>query len=325
MNKFLVICGPTATGKTKLALNLAKKFNGELISADSRQVYRNLDIGTGKDLPKNTKYEIRNTKLGGYYEIDGIRIWGYDLVSPKSEFSVSHYEKIVREIIKDICERNSLPIIVGGTGFYIKALVDGIDTINIPKNDRLRQKLARYSLAELYNKLSQLDSSKAESLNISDRQNPRRLVRAIEVAVWQIDHKTKNITLNIPQKNVLFIGLKAPSAILKIKIKNRVMKRLKMGIENEIRFLLAQGVTWENQSMNTFAYKEWQAYFAKEATKKQVIEKWLDDEENYAREQMIWFKKDKRINWFDITNDDWEKGVEKIAQQWYSSSKENHG
>src|SRR3989344_7963356 len=107
-NKLLVICGPTATGKTKLGVFLAKKFNGELVSADSRQVYTGMDIGTGKDRPK------------------GRKIWGYDLASPTEEFSVSAYVKAAKEEINDIWRKNKLPIIVGGTGFYIKALIDGL-------------------------------------------------------------------------------------------------------------------------------------------------------------------------------------------------------
>src|SRR3989344_908781 len=109
MKKLLVICGPTATGKTSLALYLAKKYNGELISADSRQVYKGLDIGTGKDLPVNSEYEIRNSKLGGVYKIYEISVWCYDLVDPKEEFSVSQYIEIVNKIVRDIYRRGKLP------------------------------------------------------------------------------------------------------------------------------------------------------------------------------------------------------------------------
>ena len=140
MHQLLLICGPTATGKTHLALDLAKKFNGELISADSRQVYKGLDIGTGKDLPVNSKFQMENDKLG-FYSINGVKVWGYDLVEPKREFSVAQYIKIANDIIKNIWERGKLPILIGGTGFYIQGIVDGIPRAQIPINNKLRNLL----------------------------------------------------------------------------------------------------------------------------------------------------------------------------------------
>lgn len=189
-HKLLVICGPTATGKTALGIYLAKKFEGELVSADSRQVYKGMDIGTGKDLPGNSKLEIRNSKLGGSYKVAGVPIWGYDLISPKEEFSVARYIKIAGKIIKDIWERDKLPILAGGTGLYIKGVVDGIPTAFIPKNIALRESLGKRGVRELFEILAEMDAVKAASLNISDKKNPRRLVRAIEIASSKL--KTQN-------------------------------------------------------------------------------------------------------------------------------------
>src|SRR4030066_2229730 len=144
MKKFLVICGPTAMGKTSLALRLAKLFNGELISADSRQVYKGMDIGTGKDLPVTVKCQMSNVKCFGkricYYKINGVRVWGYDLVEPTEEFSVAQYVGIAQEILENIYSRGKLPILVGGSGFYIKAVVDGIPTVVVPKSLRKKNK-----------------------------------------------------------------------------------------------------------------------------------------------------------------------------------------
>ena len=162
MKKLLVICGATATGKTSLGISLAKKYRGEIISGDSRQVYQKMDIGTGKDIPKGAKYKLNNRRTGGYYEISGIRIWGYDLVSPKEEFSVAQYTKIAREVIKDIHKRNKLPILVGGTGFYLKSVVEGIGTVEIPQNKALRENLKILPKDELLEKLAILDSSKPD-------------------------------------------------------------------------------------------------------------------------------------------------------------------
>jgi len=178
MNKLLVICGPTATGKTNLAISLAKKNNGDVISADSRQVYRGLDIGTGKDLPKKAKIKFLSGQKYGYYEVGGVKIWGYDFADPRHSFNVSQYLKFTKKIIADIVKRGNLPILVGGTGLYIKGVIDGIPTAEVPKSNRLRKNLEGKTPEELYEMLAQIDSIKAAEMNSSDKKNPRRLMRA---------------------------------------------------------------------------------------------------------------------------------------------------
>ena len=182
MNKLLVICGPTATGKTSLGILLAKKVDGEIISADSRQVYIGMDLGTGKDLPKNSEFKIQNSKIG-YYLFDKIPVWMIDIVKPNQEFSAADFVGLASKVINDINSRNKLSIIVGGTGFYIKALIDGVDTLGIPPDWELRKQLGLKSTAELFEMLSRINSEKSASMNSSDKQNPRRLIRAIEVAL----------------------------------------------------------------------------------------------------------------------------------------------
>jgi tRNA dimethylallyltransferase len=321
-NKLLVICGPTATGKTKLALRLAKTINGEIISSDSRQVYTGLDIGTGKDIPPHSKIMLRNSKFGGVYDFGGVLVWGYDLVDPQKEFSVAQYLKIIQKIIKNIQKKGKTPILVGGTGFYIKAVVDGIPTVAIPRNKKLRQKLADKKVEELFEILAQLDSAKAASMNLSDRKNSRRLVRAIEIAQWMIDRKSfykpENALLKNQQFDVCFIGLTAPTDFLGQKIKKRVGERIRLGIEKEIKRLLALGVGWEKQALNSLGYRQWKDYFEGKMSKEEVIQKWIGDEIKYAKRQMTWFKKDKRIIWFDITKKNYEEEVEKRVKRWYS-------
>ena len=128
--KVLIICGPTGVGKTSLGIRLAKKYNGEIVSADSRQVYKGMDIGTGKDLNQfsifNFQFSIKDKYKIGYYEISGIKVWLYDVVDPDYKFNVADYLRCVESVIKDIWKRKKLPILAGGTGFYIKALVDGV-------------------------------------------------------------------------------------------------------------------------------------------------------------------------------------------------------
>jgi len=319
VKKLLVICGPTATGKTKLGIYLAKKLKGELISADSRQVFRGMDIGTGKELSASAKFEFRSPELGGHYKIAGINIWGYDLVSPKKDFNVSEYIKFTRVIIDNIWSRDKLPILTGGTGLYIKALTDGIETISIPRNEKLRKTYADKSRDELFEILASIDSIKAASLNSSDKRNPRRLIRAIEIALdnsKRNGNNSRGLGKFKSKLNILFIGLFAPKVFLDEKIKERVKDRVKKGIKKEIEKLLKEKVSWKSQSMSSLGYKQWRDFFEGKANQEEVISLWEREERKYAKRQLTWFKKDNRINWFDISKRGWKKSVEKLVEKW---------
>lgn len=319
--KLLVVCGPTATGKTTLAVKIAGSLNAEIVSADSRQVYKNMDIGTGKDVPKGARFRRISEKIGGYYTFDGVRIWGYDLVSPKESFSVADYVPIAREIIERIWDKGKLPIIVGGTGLYIQGVVDGIKTASVPKNESLRKRLEGRGVDELFEQLAQLDPIKAASLNTSDRKNPRRLVRAIEIAQWEVKGKkkkrkkgTKPLDEDIES---LFVGLKGSRRKLCKRIEKRVEERMRQGIKKEIEKLLASGVTWNDQAMDSLGYKQWEEFFEGDRKQENVVKKWKKDECQYAKRQMTWFKKDKRINWFDVFGGKYPENVEKTVKKWY--------
>jgi tRNA dimethylallyltransferase len=319
-NKLLVICGPTSTGKTALALSLAKKFNGEIVSADSRQVYIGMDVGTGKDIPENSKFEIRNPKLGGYYLVDGTKVWGYDLVKPQEDFSVGLYQKITNEIIKFVELNKKLPILIGGTGLYIKAIVDGIETATIPQNQNLRKSFEVKTKEELYEILAQLDPIHAGSLNTSDKKNPRRLIRAIEIATWKIEGKQKKEQLHQNNNDVLFIGLIASKEELEKRMAKRINERINKGIIDEVKKLIKTGIGWEGQAMTSLGYRQWKDFFEGRITQDEVVKKWMMDEVRYAKRQLTWFKRDKRINWFDVTTTQWQVKVEKLVKKWYSSA-----
>ncbi len=342
MKRLLVICGPTATGKTQLAIFLARLLDGEVVSADSRQVYKGLDIGTGKDLPVGAKFFPKDSKFGkkdlGFYEVKGIKVWGYDLVEPNEEFSVSNFVKIAEKIIEDIYCRGKIPVLVGGTGLYIKALVDGISTLDIPKNEKLRRFLQKKSVEKLFEILVSLDPTKAFSMNNSDRKNPRRLVRAIEVAKWKLKQKKEKEKELEKKLDVLFIGLVAAKDVLEGRIRERIKRRLRKGLEKEIKNLIERGIGWNFQAMQSIGYRQWRNYFdllldksgkAKILgrdlklikLKQEAIKKWMSAEKRYAREQLAWFRKDERINWFDITDRDWRKKVEKLVRKWHNKIK----
>ena len=300
--KLLVICGQTGTGKTSLAIFLAKKFNGELISADSRQVYKGLDIGTGKDLDEVKK--------------SNVRVWGYDLVDPKKNFSVGNYIRFAQKTISDIQKRGKLPILVGGTGLFIKGVIDGIPTAFVPRNMKLRKNLEDKSPNELFEMLAHMDPIRAGAMNVSDRLNPRRLIRGIEVATMGLEGKKPRFFG--PKYEALEIGLYAPSSLLSEKIRKRVDKRIKAGVESEVKKLLNMGVGWAHQSMTSLGYRHWKDYFEGNVPKNEVIEGWKREEKKYAKRQLTWFKKDKRINWFDVSNRGFEKNVEELVKKWYS-------
>lgn len=301
MNKLLVICGPTATGKTGLAVKLAKKFNGGLISADSRQVYEGMDIGTGKDHPK------------------GIKLHLIDVIKPNQEFSVSQYYRLAWKAVREIWKKGKLPILVGGTGFYIKAVVDGITTKDIPPNPKIRQGMKNWTANQLYRYLENLDSLRAASLNKSDRNNPRRLIRAIEIAAFKKESPSWE-----PEKHkkpsVLFLGLRADYKQLYQKIDKRVIQRVKMGAEKEARDLLKKGYSWDLPAMNSMGYVQWKPFFEGKKSQEEIIQRWKYDEHAYARRQMTWFKKDKRINWFDINQKRWQDRVVKLIDKWLEKS-----
>ncbi len=317
MNKVLVVCGPTAVGKTSVAVSLAGKLNGEIVSADSRQAYKGLDVGTGKDIPKNSKFHILNSKFSnfniGYCEISKVPVWLLDVVLPKYQFNVADWLKCANVVIKDIWKRGKLPIVVGGTGFYIKALVDGIGSLGIRPDKKLRRKLEELSIEQLQNKLKKLALGVWKKMNSSDRANMRRLIRKIEISL------SGNIEKAKPMKaDYLMIGLSAPRRIIYQRIDQRVKQRLAKGLIEEIKDLLKQGVSWEDPGMDTLAYKEFRDYFATKKGLSQAIERWRFDEHRYARRQLTWFKKDQRIEWFDITIDNWQNRMERLIIKWYS-------
>lgn len=307
-NKLLVVCGPTATGKTDLAQKLSRLVDGEIISADSRQVYKGMDIGTGKDIEK----------VG--------RVLGYDLVEPREDFSVAQFTDFANKAIKNIWKAGKTPILVGGTGLYIKSVVDGIGTVDVPRNQTLRENLELKSVDELFDILASDDPVRAASMNSSDRKNPRRLIRAIEVAIGGIEDHSRKETKATPLKaDALFVGLTGPKELLDKRISQRVGKRISQGIEREIDKLLKNGVTWDMQSMYSLGYRQFRSYFEEGESIDDVVASWVREEQKYAKRQMTWFKKDKRVNWFDITEPDYQKKVEELVKSWYTASdaKEN--
>lgn len=238
------------------------------------------------------------------------------MADPRGDYSVAQYIKFADSIITDIEKRNCLPILTGGTGLYIKGVVDRIPTVVIPRNEGLRKNLVGKNASALYEMLSQIDSIKAGSLNSSDKKNPRRLIRAIEVATWMIDHRHK--VAKVGKKagfDVLFIGLSGPGEKIEKAIDESVATR-EEGIKEEIRKLLRMGVKWDSQAMMSMGYRQYRDFFEGGVGEEAVIDEWKREEKKYVKRQLTWFKKDKRINWFDISDRNYLKKVEKLVKRW---------
>jgi len=286
--RLIIISGPTATGKTDLAIKLAKKYNSELISADSRQIYTGMDIGTGKDKPKNIPIHL------------------IDIITPDQSFSVAQYQKLAFQKIAEIYQKNKLPIIVGGTGQYIDAIVNPNKlTYSIKPNKFLRYFLNKLPTPTLQKIYKILDKKNFNSLNNSEKHNPHRLIRKIEIKLFAKDEDSRLKTEDCRLKtedcfDFLHLSLTSPNSYLYSRIDTRVKKRLDLGLLKEIKNILKK-YSWNSPGLNTLSYKEFRPYFSKKSSLNQSISKWTFDEHAYARRQKTWFKKMPNTIFIDIT------------------------
>lgn len=309
----LAIFGPTATGKTSLAIKLAKKYNGEIISADSRQVYKGLDIGSGKiSRDIDSKSIIKKT---GYWQIEGIKIHGFDLKNPGEYFSVSDFNEFARQKIKDIQKENKLVIVAGGTGLYIFSLINDIDTLGIKPDLNLRKKLSKLSPSELYHMLLNLNPQKALVMNDSDRNNPRRLIRAIEIAKSKskINKETNNFA------DVLLIGLTAPSNYLYQKVDNWLEFRIQHKMEDEVGSLIRKKVSPEWLLNLGLEYRWLTKFIIGQISKEESVQRLKGDIHSLIRKQKTFFNKFPQIQLFDITNKKEMQKLENTVGNWYNS------
>jgi len=296
--RVIVIIGPTCSGKTKLSLNLAGKLNSEIISADSRQIYKLLDIGTAKPSEE---------------ELAKVRHHFIDRLKPDESFNVSKYEEESLRIIDELHEKDKIPIVVGGSGLYIKALVDGIFN-EVDTDEDFRQMLLaereKFGNEYLYEKLIAVDKVSADTML---PQNWKRVIRALEVfhltgePIWKFhaEHK-REVDIEFLQ-----FGLNWERELLYENINNRVDKMISAGLVNEVKSVLVSGFSSELNSLNTVGYKEIIAYLDEEFDLERAVELIKRNTRRYAKRQMTWFRKDDRIKWFKINH---EEDLEKIAE-----------
>jgi tRNA dimethylallyltransferase len=294
-NKVLVILGPTASGKTSLGVHLADKYKGEIVSADSRQVYKGMDIGTAKDLKE---YQVGRKKIP-YHLID--------VVSPKTEFNLAKYQKLAFKAIENILKKDKLPIIVGGTGLYLQALVDNYQLSDTKPDLKKRKELEALDKEQLFLRLEKLKSDFAHKLNNSDRNNPRRLVRYLEI----LETETSIIRKNKSPYQFLILGLDWPDEALRERIVKRIIDRLDhQDMIGEVERLHSEGVSWKRLISFGLEYKFISYYLTKKLSYEEMITKLSDASYRFAKKQKTWFKRwqkqGREIVWVDS-----EDGAEK--------------
>jgi tRNA dimethylallyltransferase len=293
MNKqstILVICGPTASGKTSLALSVAEKLlqhypSVNVLSADSRQVYQDLDIITGKDIPESLSPRIR--------------FFGLDLVEADKVFNLSDFVNYSRKIIQNSIKDNAPLIIVGGTGLYLKAVTSDLLNVHVPPNQPLRRDLEKLDLHSLQSRLSKLNPQKLASLNNSDLNNPRRLIRAIEISSSAPLSHPVGGSHPVSEPNFVWIGLKQDKEVQKATIRQRVLDRLDSGALEEVKDLIIKYPDHSPAIFTSLGVKQIVQYLEKKLSLEKLIDLWTLSEADYARRQMVWFKKQPGIVWYD--------------------------
>lgn len=277
--KIIAIVGPTASGKTKLAVALAKKYNGEIVSADSRQVYRGLDLGSGKDLEEYGRVP--------YHLID--------VVSPKTTFTVAQYQKKAYRAIDDILKRGKLPILVGGSGLYIDAVAKGYQfgaTHSKAETNKIRKKLAAKSLAWLLKELQRLDVPTYKTI---DKANRVRVERAVERSLLNVGTVTMK-----PKYEIIWLGINPDREILRTKITKRLKQRIKQGLIAEVERLHQGGISWRRLESFGLEYRFTTQYLQGKLEYREMIKQLIIANYQFSRRQVTWFKRNKDIHW--ITN-----------------------
>lgn len=283
----IVILGPTSSGKTKLAVSLAKDLNGEIVSADSRQVFKGMDIGTGKDL---NEYKIGKKKIP-YYLID--------IVKPNESFDLAKFQKLAFKAIDKIIKKGSLPILVGGSGLYLQAVVDNYDLGAAASDHKKRNRRERLSAIEIFNEIDRLNPAFAKKINESDRKNVRRLARYLEIVEQGRSHANR-----LPsQYEFKIFGLNPGREVLKEKIEKRLLDRLeKEGLVLEVKKLHQGGVSWQRLESFGLEYKFIAHYLQKKIDYDKMVTDLNIAIRQFAKRQLTWFKRwekqGREIIWF---------------------------
>ena len=294
MKEVLVIVGPTAVGKTDLSLHLAKQFNGEIISGDSIQIYKGFDIGSGK-----------------IKDMQGIKHYAIDCLDVHDNYSVFDFQKLSRKYIDEISQRNHLPMIVGGTGLYIKASLYDYE-FSLDKQGK--GDYSAFSNQELYDKLMEIDSVSAQKIHINNRI---RLERALDIAA---NGEVKSAKEAKQQHHLLYdaliIGCTMDRTILYERINQRVLMMAKEGLKEEVTNLLANGATFDDQPMKGIGYRQWQDYFVNKKSEEEVIGEIQKCSRNFAKRQYTWFNNQLNVHWVNMLDDKAINDMYILIKEW---------
>lgn len=299
--RVLVIVGPTGVGKSEISLDLAEKFNGEIISGDSVQIYKELNIGSAK-VSKEERERIP------HYLVDD-----YELTE---NYDVTIFQKEARKLIEDINNRGKLPIIVGGTGLYISSVLKNYIFLEEKENPELEAKLEGLSNEELYDKLLKLDEKSAKALHVNNRI---RLIRALTIAMSQ--DVLKSDIVEEQDETILYdahiISLTMDRKLLYERINERVLKMDEMGLEDELQAIVDKyDKPFELRGMFGIGYKEWKPYFEEEASKEEVLKEIQKRSRNYAKRQFTWFNNQFDATWFDVLDEDYKEKITQSVSDW---------
>lgn len=275
--KAIAIVGPTTSGKTALSIALAKHFAGEIISADSRQVYRGLDIGSAKVTTA---------------EMEGVPHHLIDIADPKDVYTGADFKRDGTDALESITTHGKLPIVAGGTFFYLELLKGTMSSAPVPPNLTLRSILEQKTTTELFTELQSKDPIRAETI---DPDNRRRLIRALEV-IDVLGAVPPVITTDLPY-DWLTIGIDIPTEILNARIHTRIIKRLKIGMVEEVEYLHQNGLSWERLEAIGLEYRYLALYLQNKLTKDEMIEQLTNKSRQFAKRQRVWLKRDKSIVW----------------------------
>jgi len=280
--KIIVIVGPTASGKSALAVEIAQKFNGEIVSADSRQIYRGMDIGTAKPSKK---------------EMTAVRHHLIDIKDPNQDYSVGQYKKDAIKAINRIIKSGKLPILIGGTGLYIDAVVKNLEFPEVKENKKLRAQLEEEinekGLNHVFKRLISLDP---EAAYITDPKNPRRVIRALEIALLSNKKFSEQRKSGRPPYNALEIGINLPLELLKIKIAKRTKRMIKKGLVEEVKKMVKK-YGLDCRAFDAIGYREIIDYLKSKINLAEAIEQMDKNTWHYAERQTTWFKRNKEIKW----------------------------
>lgn len=296
--KILAVVGPTASGKTDLGIVLARAFEGEVICADSRTLYRGMDIGTGKPTGERATTALEGISLQSMVAeksllVEGIPHWGIDLVNPDQIFTVAEFQAYADERIADIISRGKLPILVGGTGLYIRAVLDRPNFTEVPPNDSLRIELATLSNAQLLEEIAERDPDTASTI---DEGNRRRLERAVEILRATGKTLAETQRLEAPKYEALELGLELDREELYARIDARVDKMIAEGLVDEVRKIKTDYGS-EAAGLTGIGYRQIVEFLDGKTKLRDAVTRIKFDTHHYAKRQETWFKRDARIVW----------------------------